>query len=192
MAIVYSGVEVEFREVLLSNKPKSMLDYSPKGTVPVLVLPGSTVIDESRDIMFWALSINDPEQWLPGEDGLKIVGELIDENDASFKAALDKYKYHVRHPEHDATFYRAQGEVFLQKLNDRLSAKRYLLGEKLSVADAAVFPFVRQFAHVDREWFYQTPYLKLQLWLDELLGSALFGDVMQKHALWVDEEQCNN
>lgn len=189
LAVVCSGVDVELREVALSNKPQSMLDYSPKGTVPVLVLPDETVIDESRDIIRWMLSKNDPENWLPKENGLTSVEELMDENDSSFKQALDKYKYHVRHPQQSAEDYRAQGEVFLKRLNERLSQTKYLLGDQVSIADIAIFPFVRQFAHVDKEWFYQTPYSKLQVWLDGFLQSVLFAEVMQKYPLWEDADE---
>ncbi len=157
MAITYSGIDVELREVLLSNKPKSMLEYSPKGTVPVLVLPDKTVIDESRDIISWALSVNDPEQWRPSNKKLLEISErLIDENDSSFKQALDQYKYHERHPQHSAEHYRAQGEAFLAKLEARLTATKYLINDQITVADIAIFPFVRQFAFVDKDWFYQT------------------------------------
>lgn len=188
LAVVCSGVDVELREVALSNKPQSMLDYSPKGTVPVLVLEDKTVIDESRDIIRWALSKNDPESWLPKEGGLTRAEMLMDENDSSFKQALDKYKYHVRHPQQSAEDYRAQGEVFLKRLNDQLTETKYLLGDQVSVADIAIFPFVRQFAHVDTEWFYQTPYSKLQVWLEDFLQSALFAEVMQKCPLWEDAD----
>jgi len=187
MAIAYSGVEVEIREVLLSNKPESMLTYSPKATVPVLVLPDQTVIDESRDIIHWALSINDPEQWLLNDSALSVADELIDENDSSFKASLDKYKYHVRYPEQNSEFYRVQGEVFLEKLNARLTATKYLLGDNKSIADIAIFPFVRQFAHVDKDWFNQSPYSMLQLWLDDFLRSHLFESVMKKYPVWEDK-----
>lgn len=188
MAIAYSGVEVELREVALSNKPKSMLDYSPKGTVPVLVLADGTVIDESRDIIHWALSMNDPDQWAlkNNHELMSVADQLIDENDTSFKQALDQYKYHVRHPEQPAEFYRGKGEVFLEKLNKHLSKSEYLLGDGMSIADIAIFPFIRQFAFVDKEWFYQTPYTQLQTWLDGFLRSSLFDGVMQKHALWKD------
>ena len=186
LAIACSGIEVELREVVLSNKPQSMLGYSPKGTVPVLVLEDGTVVDESRDIILWALSKNDPENWLPKEGGLKRAEMLMDENDSSFKQALDKYKYHVRHPQQSAEDYRAEGEAFLKMLNARLTETKYLLADQVSVADIALFPFVRQFAHVDREWFYQTPYSELQAWLEGFLRSALFAEVMQKYPLWGD------
>jgi glutathione S-transferase len=188
LAIAYSGINVELREVVLSNKPQSMLDYSPKGTVPVLVLPDKSVIDESRDIIHWALANNDPDNWAlkDNQEFMAIADQLIDENDSSFKQALDQYKYHVRHPEKPAECYRAKGEVFLAKLNDRLSTTMHLLGDRMSMADIAIFPFVRQFAHVDKEWFYQTTYMHLQRWLDSFLQSSLFENVMQKHSPWKD------
>lgn len=186
LAIAYSGVEVELREVALSNKPKSMLEYSPKGTVPVLVLPDGMVIDESRDIIRWALSINDPDQWTleNNHELMAVADQLIDENDTAFKQALDQYKYHVRFPEQPVEHYRVTGEVFLEKLNKRLSKSKYLLGDGMSIADIAIFPFIRQFAFVDKEWFDQTPYAQLQAWLNGLLQSGLIVNVMQKHALW--------
>lgn len=186
MAIAYSGIEVELREVALSNKPKSMLDYSSKGTVPVLVLPDGTVIDESRDIIHWALSMNDPDQWAlkNNHELMSVADQLIDENDASFKQALDQYKYHVRHPEQSAEFYRGKGEVFLEKLNNHLSKNECLLGDGMSIADIAIFPFIRQFAFVDKEWFDQTSYVQLQSWLNGFLQSGLFAGVMKKHTLW--------
>lgn len=187
MAIAYSGIDVELREVVLSNKPKSMLVYSPKATVPVLVLPDQTVIDESREIIRWALSIADPDNWLPQESALKIAEQLIDKNDTSFKQALDKYKYHVRHPQQSVDVYRAEGEAFLKTLETRLSETKYLLGPQISMADVAIFPFVRQFAHVDKDWFAQTPYVKLQRWLEGFLQLALFEEVMRKHVPWKDE-----
>jgi glutathione S-transferase len=187
MAIAYSGVDVQLREVILSNKPKSMLAYSPKATVPVLVLPDQTVIDESRDVIHWALSINDPDNWLPDENALTMAEQLIDENDVSFKQTLDKYKYHVRHPQQSAEVYRAEGEVFLKTLDVRLHETKYLLNSKISMADVAIFPFVRQFAHVDKGWFDHTPYVKLQAWLEGFLQSDLFASVMRKHPVWEDD-----
>ena len=186
MAIRYAGLAIELREVVLSNKPASMLLYSPKGTVPVLVLPDGTVIDESIDIIRWALSMNDPDHWLNGysEAQLLWLDQLVEENDFSFKLSLDKYKYAERFPEQSAAYYRAQGEIFLEKLEEILQANTFLAGDTMTVADVAVFPFVRQFAHVDKNWFYQTEYLKLQQWLDSILEMALFKDVMKKYKPW--------
>ena len=186
MAIRYAGLSTELREVVLSDKPASMLLYSPKGTVPVLVLPDGKVIDESIDIIHWALSVNDPDQWLTGcsEAQLLWLNQLVEENDYSFKLSLDKYKYAERFPEQSATVYRAEGDKFLIRLEEMLQANTFLAGDNMTVADVAVFPFVRQFAHVDKDWFYQTKYLKLQQWLDLILDMALFKEVMKKYKPW--------
>ena len=181
LAIAVSGVAAQMCEVDLRHKPQAMLDCSPKGTVPVLHLPDGTVIDESIDIMGWALGINDPASWLDGRTACAAEPlSLIQENDGEFKRALDHYKYAGRFPEHPADFYRAQGEAFLLKLNARLTTQAYLLGSQIRIADMAIFPFVRQFAEVDRAWFNQSPYDPLKRWLRTLLASPLFVAVMQK------------
>jgi len=194
MAVRYAGLSVELREVVLSNKPASMLLYSPKGTVPVLVLPDGKVIDESIDIIRWALSMNDPDQWLTGYSEAQMIwlNQLVDENDFSFKLSLDKYKYAERFPEQSATYYRAEGEKFLIRLEEMLQANTFLAGDKMTVADVAVFPFIRQFAHVDKDWFYQTKYLKLQQWLDSILDTELFKDVMKKYKPWKEGTEAAN
>jgi len=186
MAIKYSKIDVELREIIFSAKPASMLSASPKGTVPVLILSDKSVIDESRDIIYWALAKNDPDSWLPGNntDALVTCNQLLDENDFSFKTSLDKYKYSDRFPEHSVEDYRAMGEVFLEKLEQRLEKTAYLLGDQVSVADIAIFPFVRQFASVDKPWFSQTSYRKVQTWLDTFLQSDLFHNVMHKYERW--------
>ena len=191
LAIARSGLSVELREVVLKDKPAEMLKASPKGTVPVLVLPASTekegrVIDESRDIMRWALRQNDPDNWLCGDDpGLLWQAEaLIQENDFVFKQHLDRYKYFERYPDRPQSNYREQCEVTLIKLERLLEQHRYLVGESCSIADIAIFPFIRQFAHVDREWFYRAPYPALQRWLDQHLNAELFLSVMKKYPPW--------
>ena len=185
LALHASGVVVEVREVSLRNKPESMLLASPKGSVPVLVLPDGRVIDESWDIMQWALRQHDPENWLgENEVYLDAAIPLLNENDSTFKAALDRYKYFERYPEHPQNFYRAQGEAFLQQLETHLRSKNFLLGDTLSIADAAIFPFVRQFAEVDKEWFAQSPYPALQHWLANFLHSNNFAAVMKKYPVW--------
>ncbi|HVK56380.1 MAG TPA: glutathione S-transferase [Burkholderiales bacterium] len=181
LAIKVSGIEVEMREVDLRNKPQSMLACSPKGTVPVLQLADGAVIEESLDIMRWALAINDPHGWMEGGSDLSVEAlTLVDQNDGSFKRYLDRYKYAERYPEHPADYHREQAEVFLSELESRLGKHTYLTGERPSVSDAAIFPFVRQFAHVDREWFYASRYERLKVWLDGWLQSSLFEAVMRK------------
>ena len=187
MALKYSGIAVELREILLRNKPEAMLRLSAKGTVPVMVLADGTVIDESLEVMHWALAINDPDQWWSGLNKKQAAETtaLVDQNDFSFKETLDNYKYADRYPEHSAEYYRHQGEQFLELLNARLNNQDYLLGNAITFADIAIFPFIRQFAHVDKDWFYHSPYKKLQIWLDQFLQSELFNSVMQKYQPWV-------
>nr|WP_262375800.1 glutathione S-transferase [Pseudomonas proteolytica] len=181
MALRYCAVAVEIVEVSLKAKPAQMLALSPKGTVPVLNV-GGQVIDESLAIMRWALALNDPEDWLlkddPAAQGL--MAGLIEENDLVFKVHLNRYKYAERYPEQPVEHYRAEGEVFLRRLEALLAQRDYLLADHLSLADVALAPFVRQFAHVDREWFADAPYPRLQQWLERFLASALFTGVMAK------------
>jgi glutathione S-transferase len=185
LALQVSATPYELREVQLRDKPAVMLAASPKGSVPVLVLPDGRVIDESWDIMQWVLQTHDPENWL-GQDGayLAAATPLVAINDGHFKQALDRYKYANRHPEHSQSDYRAAGEEFFRVLETRLQAHRYLLGDACSIADAALIPFVRQFAAVDQAWFDQAPYPKLRLWIEALIASDLFNAAMQKHAVW--------
>jgi glutathione S-transferase len=177
MALRYSGVPVDIVEVSLKAKPAEMLAISPKGTVPVLNAEGR-VIDESLEIMRWALAQNDPDDWLLAGDSR--IDELIEANDQGFKVHLNRYKYAERYPEQPMEFYRAEGAVFLQRLEGLLNDRDYLLTDHPSLADIALLPFVRQFAHVDREWFAQTPYVRLQAWLQRLLESELFTSIMKK------------
>lgn len=177
LALRYSGVSMRIVEVSLKAKPAEMLALSPKGTVPVLVVDG-VVIDESLAIMQWALSQHDPDDWLL--QGNPATLALIAENDLGFKQHLNRYKYPERYPEQPMEHYRAEGEVFLQKLEGLLAQRDYLLADHLSLADVALAPFVRQFAHVDREWFAGTPYHRLQAWLQRFLESPLFIAVMAK------------
>nr|WP_257626957.1 glutathione S-transferase [Pseudomonas sp. Xaverov 259] len=177
LALRYSGVPVHIVEVSLKAKPAEMLALSPKGTVPVLCVNGR-VIEESLEIMQWALAQHDPDDWLLQGDPR--VQALIAENDQVFKHHLNRYKYAERYPEQPMEHYRAEGEVFLHTLEGLLAGNDYLMAEHLSLADAALAPFVRQFAHVDREWFAQAPYERLQHWLQRFLESPLFVAVMAK------------
>lgn len=177
LALRYCGVPVRIIEVSLKAKPVEMLALSPKGTVPVLSVNGA-VIDESLAIMQWALARHDPDDWLLQGD--PAVLELTAENDHGFKYQLDRYKYAERYPEQPMEAYRAAGEVFLRKLEHLLATHEYLLADHPSLADMALAPFVRQFAHVDREWFAGAPYPRLQRWLEWFLNSPLFISVMAK------------
>lgn len=177
MALRYSGVPLSIVEVSLKAKPAEMLALSPKGTVPVLVCADGRVIEQSLEIMLWALAQYDPDNWL-GPDS----AALIEENDQVFKVNLDRYKYAIRYPEQPMEHYRAQGAAFLQRLEVLLEQTPYLAGDTLSLADIALAPFVRQFAHVDRDWFEQAPYPRLNAWLERFLASELFTAVMAKAA----------
>lgn len=185
LAILYSQITIELREVLLKDIPSSLLAISPKATVPVLVFPDGSVMDESWDIMKWAVHKNDPDDWLGRDDGYVAEAEmLIEMNDFSFKEDLDHYKYADRYPEHPAEYYRAEAEEFLQSLEAHLRKHRYLLGDRISIADVGILPFIRQFAFVDKDWFDQTPYSKVQAWLQGFIESALFASVMEKYPQW--------
>jgi len=183
LAIKVSGVEVDTYEVSLRAKPKEMLECSPKGTVPVLKLADGRVLEQSLDIMHWALAQNDPERWL--DDDPAVIAEmmsLIQHNDESFKPKLDLYKYAVRFPEHSEAYYREQAESFLAVLNARLSKDDYLMGGRCTLADMAIFPFIRQFSNVNQDWFYASRYQHLIEWLDRLISSELLQNIMQKEA----------
>jgi len=188
MALKYSGVSVLLREIELKNKPPQMLCCSVKGTVPVLVLADGTIIDESRDIMLWALGLTDPEHWLT-ENSATEINHLLNDNDYRFKNALDQYKYADRYPDQPVEYYRTQGETFLALLECRLTNHRFLMGDKVSMADIGIFPFIRQFALVDKDWFYQSSYHQLQAWLDHFLQSELFISVMQKYPSWTESSE---
>ncbi|MCB1214120.1 MAG: glutathione S-transferase N-terminal domain-containing protein [Deltaproteobacteria bacterium] len=184
MALAYAGIKFELREVVLKKKPQEMLKLSPKGTVPVLQLTDGRVLEESLEIMHWALAESGFKLWLP-EDLKKSIDALIAENDQSFKKALDAYKYPRKHLEKSRVEWRGQGMVFLQKLERLLGDSAYLLGDQICLADVALFPFVRQFAGVDPDWFASQETLKkLNLWLKKLLNHPLFLAVMQKYPPW--------
>jgi glutathione S-transferase len=191
LALAVSAQPHELREVVLKNKPAEMLAASPKGTVPVLVLPGGEVIEESLDIMRWALSRNDPAQWLsPAQASQQDMDALIAANDGGFKRHLDRYKYPNRYPQESegdaagfALKHRSEATGWLAQLDDRLTLG-WLMGAQASLADMAILPFVRQFAHTDADWFAAQPWPRLQAWLAAFEASALFAGVMGKHAAW--------
>ena len=187
LGLVFAEQKVELREIVLRDKPAPMLAISPKGTVPVLALPASEgaqprVIEESREIVEWALAQNDPQGLL--NTNTAHANALIDENDNAFKHWLDRYKYADRHPQQSQLAYRQQGEVFLRQLEALLAKNTYLLGDRISIADIALRPFVRQFAHVDRDVFYSLPYPHLQQWLLAWLEHPAFKKIMVKYTPW--------
>ena len=181
MALTLSQTNVEIRELILKNKPAEMLLVSPKGTVPVLIANNGQVIEESLEVMDYAVThgVNSTLK-APTSEELTLIAE----NDNVFKANLDKYKYFDRFPEHTQQDYRAHGEVFLQQLEQRLTAQDFLFGDNQSYGDIAIFPFVRQFAHVDKVWFDRADYPHLKRWLDNFLQSSVFLDVMKKIPCW--------
>lgn len=181
MGILSSGVKVELREVLLKDKPAEMIEASPKATVPVVVLPDGKVVDESLDVMLWALGQNDPDNWLSDQ-----AMTLIAHNDGPFKAALDRYKYPNRYD--DETISREDQRnicaATFENYESRLKHHKFLLGDEPTLADNAIFPFVRQCANVDRTWFDTQPWTNLHQWLDHFLFSPRFDYVMRKNAPW--------
>ena len=188
LGLLFAGRQVELREITLKNKPPQMLAISPKGTVPVLQLLDGTVIEESREIMIWALAQQDP-QGLLHDAALHDANVLIDKNDNEFKHWLDRYKYADRHLEMTQTEYRQKGEVFLQLLEELLTKNSYLLGKGITLADIGIMPFVRQFAHVNRDVFYNLPYPNLQRWLQDWLQHPLFLQAMAKFEPWQDGDE---
>lgn len=189
LALAVSGVDYELREVSLKSKPAEILTASPKGTVPVLVLPSGQVIDESLDIMRWALAQNDPYSWLTQGTLADMLASIAD-NDGKFKHALDRYKYPNRYPLESggdakafALTQRVEAASWLQTLEPCLS-QGWLFSPQPSLADMATLPFVRQFAHTDAAWFAAQPWPQLQAWLARFEASGLFESVMAKHELW--------
>jgi glutathione S-transferase len=182
LALAISRTSCTVREVHLARKPAAMLAASPKGTVPVLVLGCESVIDESLQIMRWALANRDPDRWLERDDR-----DLVARNDTSFKQDLDRYKYWERYGA-DRTLHRANGLEFLTGLDTRLAAAGQLCGSDPGLTDAAILPFVRQFAAVDREWFSAQPLRRLRTWLDGHLASPLFQSVMGRSAPWSPDD----
>lgn len=179
----------ELREVVLRDKPAAMTNISPKATVPVAQMKNGEVLEESLDIMRFALDENKAlkKTLLPESDENDIF-DLVVQNDTDFKWALDRYKYADRYEESQA-YYREKGERFLRQLEDRLDSHRYLMGDALTLADLAIVPFIRQFAHVDKQWFDTSPYPALVQWLDGWLASGLFQGIMQKYPQWHEGDE---
>lgn len=186
LALQVSGVAYEHREVALKAKPSEMLAASPKGTVPVLCLSTGEVLEQSLDIMHWALAQHDPHAWLPSTPEAKTrATALIEANDGEFKAHLDRYKYPQRFGLSDGLKHRAWGAVWLQTLDVHLQQEAYLSGVHWGLVDACVAPFVRQFARTDRAWFDAQLWAHLSQWLVAFENSEAFAAVMHKHPLWM-------
>jgi glutathione S-transferase len=184
MTLKYAGILVEHREIELRHKPQSLLIASPKGTVPVLIV-GDLVLDQSLEIMRWALQQSDPDHWGEMDD---IAAQMwIEKNDGPFKVLLDQYKYPNRHPNlNQGDVLNAAIALMLKPLDEVLDSNQYVLGNKPHWIDVAIFPFIRQFSMVNPEQFDQLPLPALKKWLDQYLQSDLFNAIMSKHPAWID------
>ena len=188
MAIHISSQKCEIREVLLKDKPPSMLEYSSKGTVPVLVLQSGEVIDESLDVIDWALNLNDPDNWQRSKDNEK-TKELIKINDGEFKYHLDRYKYSKRYDNEDPEFHRKKCLSFIEKVNSELQNSKYIFDDAISYIDISLLPFIRQFRIADNEWFDELPYENVKSWLSNFLNSELLESIMSKYDLWKEGDE---
>ena len=180
MVLSYMEVSVELREVLLNERPQSLYKISSKGTVPVLLLNDGKVLDESLDIMLWAIEQGEQKLY---EDKLNEQNQLIKYNDTKFKYWLDKYKYHVRYLEHSRDYYQRKCSKTLAEYDMMLRGNAYLMGDRIRLADIAIFPFIRQCANVDQNWF-NNKYPNLNQWLEIWKESRLFKSVMMKYNQW--------
>jgi len=197
LAILMSQQSVLIRAIVMKNKPAELLALSPKGTVPVLVLgtePGTQVIDESLDIMLWALNLSDPDNLLYAEDAkaLPEMLTIINDNDQQFKPNLERYKRAKRFHGDDEEACRLQCEPFIQSLEQRLSQHPFLMGSTPSLLDFALLPFLRQFSRVNRQHYRDGPYTHLQHWLKQHLQSQLFAKAMLQYPLWLETHEENS
>ena len=181
MALAYTDIQLEIREISLQNRPKELYAVSKKGTVPVLITIDGLVIEESLEIMLWALKNNLNQSWLMENHNKEI--EMINKNDILFKKWLDRYKYHDRYPENSKEHYRKKCSNILSDYENQLNNTKYFLRDSISIADIAIFPFVRQFANIDYQWF-ENNYNKLRSWLEEIYSSNLFIQIMKKYEMW--------
>ena len=190
LAIQVSGFRCELREIVLRDKAPELLEASPKGTVPVLVLTDCVVLEESLDIMEYVLGKSDPRNWLPIEENRTRVMELIAQNDGPFKAHLDRTKYAGRFiaigEQVDPSIERAGAMAFIKKLDHILAEQAFLGGQQANLADMAILPFVRQFAHIDIDWFRAQSNPHVIRWLDAFLAGAQFKSIMSKYEKWED------
>jgi len=191
LAIFKAKQTVLLRDLVLSNKPIEMITVSPKGTVPVIVLANNTVIEESVEVMLWALQTTDPDDLLHCNDkeALPTMLLLINEFDTDFKSCLEAYKCAKRYQEDNIIECRLACEAYIQCLEQRLTAHTFLMSNKESLLDIALMPFIRQFGRIERQWYLQSPYPHVRQWLNNYLQSPLFTKVMAKHPLWVDTRE---
>lgn len=182
---------VMLRAVVMKNKPAAMLAVSPKATVPVLVFDDGTVIDESLDIMIWALHQSDPLDLLHRHEpeAYPAMLALIDIHDTVFTSVLSKYKYAVRYHTDDEVELRTQCAVYATMLESHLSQHTYLIGEQVSLADYAILPLIRQFARIDRQWYLQAPFPHLRNWLNKHLQDQRFAKAMAKYPQWLETDE---
>ena len=186
-------LRVQLREVVLKNKPAALLNLGGRSTVPQLLADGQRY-PESLDIIFWAIKHTkhadvSEQLWPENAQQQAKVQAWIGFNDHCFKPWLDRYKYADRHPEQVQSYYREKGERFLKRLEQRLKHSRFLMGEKMTLADIAVFPFIRQFAGVDLKWFEQSHYPYLKCWLNSFVESDCFQTVMTKFPAWEESQE---
>ena len=189
LAMYYSKINYEHREISLKNRPRELYNISPKGTVPVLVLQTGRVIDESFEIMKWAISVNDPKKWFNNSKEKQLDAILV--NDSHFKKWLDKYKYHVRYPDNEKSFYRSECEKTLDNYEKKLECSDYLFGNQISLGDIALLPFIRQFANVDINRF-NGIFVNLSKWLEKLVQLDIFNNMMKKFDDWENGNEPNN
>ena len=181
IAIYYSKINYEHREILLKDRPDILYELSAKGTVPVLYLSNGNVIDESLDIMKWAISSSDPDSWFVNNKDAQL--KAIELNDTDFKKWLDRYKYYDRFPDFPPEFYRKECEQILDVYDKTLQNNQFLFDNNLSLGDMAILPFIRQFANVDIAWFNKR-FVSLSDWLERLIESKLFISMMKKYNVW--------
>ena len=186
MALAYTDVKVEIREISLQNRPRELYEVSKKGTVPVLITLDGLVIDESLEIMLWTLKNNLNQTWLIENHDKEI--EMINKNDILFKKWLNRYKYYDRYPENSKEHYRKKCSDILSDYENQLNNTKYCLRDSISIIDIAIFPFIRQFANVDYQWF-ENNYIKLTPWLEEICSSNLFIQIMKKYEIWNDKNK---
>jgi glutathione S-transferase len=188
LALLSAKQQVILRNIVLTDKPNAFVRVSPKATVPVLQLCTAQVIDESLQIMLWALKESDPDNLLHSHDAsaLSAMLSLIDRFDQQFKPSLEQYKCAKRYHEDTLVEYRQICEQHLQKLEQALNQHDFFISDHASLADLAIFPYIRQFARVERQWYLQAPYPKLRQWLNYYLQSTMFTKAMVKYPLWIE------